>query len=183
MNMILILSNYFSAVNLLLRKKAWGSSIQVSVSIKAGSHDLILRIRFFVPKIGSRRSDGPISRFHFCGENVRRLFVLCSHDPIFRTGKNLKFCTKRITGIACKICLRYLSRRVWDENRACSISIRFFKLTDPCVRMLFSMCSHDPIFEPSKIGSLKTDRVIRVSEYHFQCVHTIRFWNHQKSDP
>ena len=39
----------------------------------------------------------------------------------------------------------HLSRRVLDENRACSISIRFSKLR------------------------------IRVSEGHFQCVHTIRF--------
>ena len=47
----------------------------------------ILRIRFLVPKIGSRRSDGPISRFRFCGENVGRSFVVCSHDPIFGTDK------------------------------------------------------------------------------------------------
>ena len=50
-------------------------------------HDPILRIRFLVPKIGSKRSDGPISRFRFCGENVGRSFVVCSHDPIFRTDK------------------------------------------------------------------------------------------------
>ena len=38
-------------------------------------------------KIGSKRSDGPISRFCFCGENVGRSFVVCSHNPIFRTNK------------------------------------------------------------------------------------------------
>ena len=38
-------------------------------------------------KLGSRRSDGLISRFRFCGENVGRSFVVCSHDPIFRTNK------------------------------------------------------------------------------------------------
>ena len=37
--------------------------------------------------IGSRRSDCPISRFRFCGENVGRSFVECSHDPILRTNK------------------------------------------------------------------------------------------------
>ena len=55
---------------------------------KARSHDRILRILFLpvVPKIGRRRSDGPISRCRFCGENVRRSFVVCPHDPpIFRT--------------------------------------------------------------------------------------------------
>ena len=39
---------------------------------KSRSHHRILRIRFLVPKIESRRSDGPISRFRFCGENVGR---------------------------------------------------------------------------------------------------------------
>ena len=39
-----------------------------------------------------------------------------------------------------------------DENRACYISIRVFKITDLCVHTIrFS--------EPTKIGSLKTDRV------------------------
>ena len=55
--------------------------------MKARSHDSIFRTRFLVPKIGSRRSDGPISRFRFCVENVGRSFVVCSHDPIFRTNK------------------------------------------------------------------------------------------------
>ena len=55
--------------------------------VKAHSHDPFLRIRFLVPKIVSRRSDGPISRFRVCGENVGRSFVVCSHDPFFRTNK------------------------------------------------------------------------------------------------
>ena len=40
-----------------------------------------------VPKIRNRGSDGPISRFRFCSENVERSFVMCSHGPIFRTNK------------------------------------------------------------------------------------------------
>ena len=59
----------------------------MSSSVKARSHDPILRIRFLVPKIGRRRSDGPISRFRFCGENAGKSFVVCLHDPIFRTDK------------------------------------------------------------------------------------------------
>ena len=55
--------------------------------LKARSHNPFLRSRFLVQKIGTRRSDGPISRFRFCGENVGRSFVVCSHDPIFRTNK------------------------------------------------------------------------------------------------
>ena len=56
-----------------------------SNSFKARSHDPTLRIRFLVLKIGRRRLDGPISRFRYCSENVGRSFVVCSHDPIFRT--------------------------------------------------------------------------------------------------
>ena len=52
--------------------------------IKARSHDPILRIRFLVPKIGGRGSDGLISRFCFCGDNVGRSFVVCLHDPFSR---------------------------------------------------------------------------------------------------
>ena len=46
-------------------------------NVKARSHDPILRIPFLVPKIGSRHSDGPISMFRFCGENLGRSFVVC----------------------------------------------------------------------------------------------------------
>ena len=48
----------------------------------------------------------------------------------------------------------HLSRRVSDENRASSISIRFFKITDPLMEGHFA--------EPTKIRSLKTDRVNRL---------------------
>ena len=126
-------------------------------SVKARSHDPFLRIRFLVPKIGSRRSDGPISRFRLCGENVGRSFVVCSHDPFFRTNKESSIW--RQNDHAKFAVIFHLSRRVSDENRACSISIRFFfKITDPCDGRSFLMCSHDPFSEPTKIGSLETDR-------------------------
>ena len=35
----------------------------------------------------------------------------------------------------------------------------FFQITDPFDGRLFLMCSHDPFLEPTKLGSLKTDRV------------------------
>ena len=114
---------------------------------------LILRIRFLVPKIGSRRSYSPISRFRFCGENVGRSFVVFSHDPIFKTIEQriLNLAPKRSQGYHAKfVGAFHLSRRVSDENRACSTSIRFFKITDPCVRRSFSMCSHDLIFGTNK---------------------------------
>ena len=98
-------------------------------TLKARSHDPFLRIRFLVPKTGSRRSHGPISRFRFCDENVGRSFVVCSHDPFVRTNKESSIWrqndhTKFVGAL-------HLSRRVSDENRACSISIRFYKVTDP----------------------------------------------------
>ena len=128
-----------------------------NVCLKARSDDLFLRIRFLVPKTGSRHSDSPISKFHFCGENIRRSFVVCSHDPFFRTNKE--------SSIWCQndhakfVGAFHLSSRVSDENRACSISIRIFKITDPFDGRSSLMCSHDPFSEPTKIGSLKMDHV------------------------
>ena len=116
---------------------------------KARSHDPFLRIRVLVPKTGRRRSDGPISRFRFCGENVGRSSVVCSRDPFFRTNKESSIWrqndhTKFVGAF-------HLSRRVSDENKACSIiSIRFFKITDPFDGRLFLMCSHDPFFGTNK---------------------------------
>ena len=148
--------------------------------LNARLHDPIFRIRFLVPEIGNRRSDGPILRFCFCGENVGRSFVVCPHHPIMRFENwkqafrgsdfkvyvhmirfseltmNLQFGTKTITGISCKIRRRLSSFKCgeMDENRAFSISIRLF----------------------SKLP-------IRVYGGHFQCLHTIRFSEPTKSDP
>ena len=132
--------------------------------MKARSHDPILRIRFLVPKIGSRRSYGPISRFRFCGENVGKSFVVCSRDPIFRI---FNLAPKRSHGYHAKFGGAFhLSRGVSDENRACSISICFFfKITDPCVGRSFSMCSHDQIFGTNKTWILKNgscERALRL---------------------
>ena len=96
-----------------------------NVALKARSHDPFLMIRFLVLNTGSRSSDGPISRFRFCDENVGRSFVVCSHDPFLRTNKESSIWrqndhTKFVGAF-------HLSRRVSDENRACSISIRFFQ--------------------------------------------------------
>ena len=96
----------------------------VPVTIKARSNDPFLRIRFLVPKTGSRRSDGPISRFRFCGENVGRSFVVCSHDPFSEVTKNLQIWRQNVH--AKFVGAFHPSRRLSDENRACSISIRFF---------------------------------------------------------
>ena len=45
----------------------------------------------------------------------------------------------------------HVSRRVSDENRACSISICFFFLiTDPFDGRSFLICSHNQFFETNK---------------------------------
>ena len=116
----------------------------------------MLRIRLLVPKIGSRRSDGPISRFSFCGENAGRSFVACSHDPIFRTDKESLIWRQTITGISCK----YLSASfIFQEE--CQMKIKhvlflsIFSNLRMCVGRSFSMCSNDPIFGTNKNRILK----------------------------
>ena len=129
------------------------------VSVKIHSHNPFLRIQCLVTKIGSKRSDSPISRFCFCGENVGRSFVVCSHDPFFKTNKESSiWCQNDHTKFVGTF---HLSRRVSDENRACSISICFSKLWIRVMEGHFQ-CVHMIHFsEATKIGSLKMDRVNR----------------------
>ena len=70
--------------------------------------------------------------------------MVCSHDPFFTTDKESSIW--RQNDHAKFVGAFHLSRRVSDENRACSISIRFFKITDPFDGRSFLMCSHDPFF-------------------------------------
>ena len=114
---------------------------------KGRSHDPILRIRFLVPKIGSRCSDGPISRFRFCGENVGRLFVVFSHDPIFRTDKKSS---------------------IWRQNDHRDIMQNFWA---PFIFQEECRMKIEHVLFPSVFSDLR----IRVSKGNFQCVHTIRF--------
>ena len=116
-------------------------------NLKARSHDPILRIRFLVPKIGSRCSDGPISSFRFCGENVGRSFVVCSHDPIFRTNKESS---------------------IWRQNDHRDIMPN---LLAPFIFQKEWRMKIEHVLFPSIFAKLR----IRVSEGNFQCVHTIRF--------
>ena len=113
-----------------------------SGNAKAGSHDPILRIRFLVPKIGSRRSDCPISRFRFCGENVVMSFVVCSDDPIFGTNKESSMDN-----------LQNLSAPfIFQEE--CRMKIEHFLFpsvfSNLRIRVSFSMCSFDPVFGTNK---------------------------------
>ena len=129
-----------------------------------------------VPKTGGRRSDDPISRFRICGENVGRSFVVCSHDPLFRNNKESSIW--RQNNYAKFVGVFYLSRRVSDENRACSISIRFFKVKDPFDGRLFLMCSYYPFFGINKNRILKNGSC----EWAFTVLYSAVFINNtQKS--
>ena len=118
-----------------------------SGSLKAHSHDPSLRIRFLVPKIGSRCSDGPISRFRFCSENVRRSFIVCSHDPIFRTNKE---------------------SLIWRQNDHRDI---MQNLSAPFIFQEECRMKLEHVLFPSVFSKLR----ICMSEGHFQRVHTILF--------
>ena len=114
-----------------------------------------------VPKIENRHSDGPISRFRFCGENVGRSFVVCSHDPIFRTNKESSiWCQNEHSDVMQNVSASFIFQ---DECRMkiehilfpfvfSELRIRVLESHFQCVRMIrFS--------EPAKIGSSKTDSV------------------------
>ena len=112
-----IISKYFSPVfisNVVLQLVLKFSVVSHTchntlINVKARTHDPILRIQFLVPKIGSRRLDGPISRFRFCGENVGRSFVVCSHDPIFITNKRSSIWRQNDHSDIMQICRRLSS--------------------------------------------------------------------------
>ena len=79
--------------------------------------------------------------------------MVCSHDPFFRTNKESSIW--RQNNHAKFVGAVHLSRRVSDENRACSTSICFFKIKDPFDGRSFLMCSHDPFFGTNKNRILK----------------------------
>ena len=71
---------------------------------------------------------------------------------------------------SCKTCRCLSSRRVSDENTACSIYIRFFKITDQSDGRSFLMCSHDPFFWTNK------NRIIK----NGSCERAFKTWFHSK---
>ena len=131
------------------------SNCSVIVCVKARSHGPILRIRFLVPKIGSRRSDSPISRFRFCGENVGRSFVVCSHDPIFRTDKESSVWRQNDHRDIMQVC-----RRLSSFKKRCRMKIE-----------------HVPFPSVFKNYRSVCRKVI------FNVFTRSDFWNQQKSDP
>ena len=119
-----------------------------------------------VPKIGRRRSDGPVLRLRFCGENVGRSFVVCSHDPIFKTDKESSIWRQNDH----RDIMQNLSAPfIFQEE--CQVKIEhalfpsvFFTFMDPCVGRSFSVCSHDPIFGTNKNRILENGQCERAIE-------------------
>ena len=69
---------------------------------------------------------------------------MCSHDPFFRSTEESSIW--RQNDHTNFVGAFHLPRRVSDENKACSISICFFKITDLFDGRSFLICSHDPFF-------------------------------------
>ena len=128
--------------------------------LKARSHDPILRIRFLVPKIERRRSDGPISRLRFCGENVGKSFVVCSRNPIFRINKESSiWCQNDHRDIMQNLSVPF----IFQEE--CRMKIEHVLFPSVFSKLRISVSEgHDRVYsirfsESPKIGSLKSDRV------------------------
>ena len=128
--------------------------------LKACAYNPILRIKLSVPKIGSRRSVRWISRFRFCGEDVGRSLVVCSHDPIFRTNKDSLWRQNDHRDIVQNLSVPF----IFQEECRMKIEHVLFPSVSSKLRIRVSegdlQCSHTIRFsEPTKIESLKTDRV------------------------
>ena len=98
---------------------------------------------------------------------------MCSHDLFFRTNKESSIWRQndhaKIVGAF------HLPSRVSDENRACSISIRFFfKIKDPFDGRSFLMCSHDSFFGTNKNRILKDGLCERAFIMFYLCRYTIK---------
>ena len=85
-----------------------------------------------------------MSEGHLWCVHTIRFSELTKESSILRPNDHAKF-----------VGVFHLSRRVSDENRACSISIRFFKIKDPFDGRSFLMCSHDPFFGTNRSRILK----------------------------
>ena len=89
---------------------------------------------------------------------------MCSHDLFPRTNKESS--SWHQNDHAKFVGAFHLSRRVSDENRACSVFIRFFRIKDSFDGRSFLMCSHDPFLGTNKNRILKNgscERTLRRS--------------------
>ena len=102
--------------------------------------------------------------------NVGRSFVVCSHDPIFRTNKeSLIWRQNDHRAIMQNLSAPFIFQEVYRMKieHVLFLSI-VFKIRDPCVGRSFSVCSHYPIFGTNKNRILKIgscERALRITNY------------------
>ena len=107
--------------------------------------------------------DQPFQLFHLSGYST---LLRCDHTTLFqgfdswfrKLDRGIQ--TIRFQGSVSVGAFR-LSKRVSDENRACSISIHFSKLLIRVSKGHFYCVCTIRVFDPQKIGSMKSDRVNR----------------------
>ena len=73
-----------------------GTARTVISTLKARSHDQVLRIKFFGSKNWKKALGRSDFKVPFCGENVGRSFVGCSNHRFSELTKNLQFRAKMI---------------------------------------------------------------------------------------
>ena len=87
---------------------------------------------------------------------------MCSHDPIFRTDKESSIWRQNDhRGIMQNLSAPFIFQKECGMKIEHVIFHPFLKLTDPCVRRPFSMCSHDPIFGTNKNRVLKNGQCVK----------------------
>ena len=94
-------------------------------------------------------------------------FVLCSHDPIFRTNKESSIWRQTITGISCKIRRRLLSFKNSVGWKYSMFYFPFFPKYGSVCPKVISMCSRDPIFGTNKNRILKKGSCERAFKPNF----------------
>ena len=119
-----------------------------SADLKARSHNLFSRM-----SLGSENRTQVFRWSEFKVEmSVMESFVILLKSLTifnFTRKESKKYCAKFVGTF-------HLSRRVWDEDRACSISTCFYKVTDLCIERSFLLCSHNLIFGTNKNRILET---------------------------
>ena len=107
-----------------------------------------------------------MSEGHLKCAHTIRFFRTNKESSIWRQNDHVKF-----------VGAFHLSRRVSDEKRACSISIRFFKIKDPFDGRSFLMCSDDPFFGTNKNRILKNGSCEQAFSYFAPLQSSLFFGN------
>ena len=120
-----------------------GTARTVISTLKALSDDQVLRIQFFGSKNWKQALGRSDLKVPFCGENVGRSFVVCSHHRFSELTKNLKFGAKMIMRNLSVLFIFQREYRMKIEHIL--FPSVFFKITDS-----FDARSQNPFFGTNK---------------------------------